>query len=49
MENGDTVEVGMVGYEGIVGLPVFLDADSVSSLAMVQIEGEGMKMNCVPT
>ncbi|MUG96906.1 helix-turn-helix domain-containing protein [Scytonema sp. UIC 10036] len=44
MENGDTAEVGMVGYEGIVGLPVFLDADSVSSLAIVQIEGEAMKM-----
>ena len=44
MENGDTAEVGLVGYEGIAGLPVFLDADSVSSLAVVQIEGEGMRM-----
>ena len=44
MENGESAEVGLVGYEGIVGLPVFLDADSVSSLAIVQIEGEGMRM-----
>lgn len=44
MENGETAEVGVVGYEGVVGLPVFLDADSVSSMAMTQIEGEGMRM-----
>ena len=44
MENGESAEVGLVGYEGIVGLPVFLDVDSVSSLAIVQIEGEGMRM-----
>ncbi|GAA6618831.1 Crp/Fnr family transcriptional regulator [Scytonema sp. NUACC26] len=44
MENGDAAEVGVVGYEGMVGLPVFLDTDSVSSLAIVQIEGEAMKM-----
>lgn len=44
MANGESAEVGFVGYEGIVGLPVFLDADSVSSLAIVQIEGEGMRM-----
>lgn len=44
MENGDRAEVGLVGYEGIAGLPAFLDADSVSSLAIVQIESEGMRM-----
>ncbi len=44
MENGETAEVGTVGYEGIVGLPVFLDTDSVSSLAITQVEGEGMRM-----
>lgn len=44
MENGETAEVGIVGYEGIVGLPVFLNTDSVSSLAMTQAEGEGMRM-----
>ncbi|MBD2257405.1 Crp/Fnr family transcriptional regulator [Pseudanabaena sp. FACHB-2040] len=44
MENGETAEVGIVGYEGIVGLPVFLDADSTTNLAITQIEGEGMKM-----
>lgn len=44
MDNGETAEVGIVGYEGIVGLPVFLGSDSVSSLAMTQVEGEGMRM-----
>jgi CRP-like cAMP-binding protein len=44
MENGATAEVGMVGYEGMVGLPAFLGADTVSSKAVVQIQGYAMKM-----
>ncbi|MBD0333971.1 MAG: Crp/Fnr family transcriptional regulator [Cyanobacteria bacterium Co-bin13] len=44
MENGETAEVGIVGYEGIVGLPIFLDADSTTNLAIAQIPGKAMKM-----
>lgn len=44
MENGATAEVGMVGYEGFVGLPVFLGTDRVSSEAMAQIVGESLRM-----
>lgn len=44
MENGEAVEVGTVGNEGMVGLPVFLGADTIPGQAFVQIPGDGMRM-----
>lgn len=44
MEDGSAVEVGTVGNEGMVGLPVFLGAKSIPGLAMAQIAGEALKM-----
>ncbi len=45
MENGSTTEVGLVGKEGMLGLPVFLGGNSTTSRAIVQIEGSAIKLN----
>jgi CRP-like cAMP-binding protein len=39
-----TLEVGIVGNEGIVGLSVFLGVETSSSLAIVQGAGQAMRM-----
>lgn len=45
MEDGGSVEVGLVGCEGMVGLPVALGDDVSPNHAIVQITGEGMRMD----
>jgi CRP-like cAMP-binding protein len=42
--NGCTIEVGIVGNEGMVGLPVFLGVRTSSSCAVVQGSGYAMRM-----
>lgn len=44
MADGAAVEVGVVGYKGIVGLPVFLGIDTVSGKAIAQIPGDALRM-----
>lgn len=44
MEDGDAAEVGMTGYEGMVGLPVLLGADHDDIEAMVQSPGTALRM-----
>ncbi|MBD2309359.1 Crp/Fnr family transcriptional regulator [Chroococcidiopsis sp. FACHB-1243] len=44
MEDGGVVEAATVGNEGMVGLPVFLEADTIPSEALVQIPGNAMRM-----
>jgi CRP-like cAMP-binding protein len=44
MDGGDVVEVGLVGSEGMVGLPVFLGADSSPFRAFAQVPGEGRRV-----
>jgi CRP-like cAMP-binding protein len=44
LENGTTIEVGMIGNEGLVGTPVLLGADSSPLEAMVQIPGSALRM-----
>jgi CRP-like cAMP-binding protein len=39
LEDGQAVEVGMIGREGLVGLPALLGAESVSTEALVQAAG----------
>lgn len=38
------VEVAMAGNEGIVGLPLFLGADSTPGRAVVQVSGDALRM-----
>ena len=42
LEDGQLMEVGIVGREGMVGLPVVLGADSGSVEAMVQVPGAAL-------
>ena len=43
-EDGETVEVGMVGNEGMFGVNVFLGSVTTPLLAQVQLPGEGLRM-----
>jgi CRP-like cAMP-binding protein len=42
--DGVAVETGLVGPEGIVGLPIFLGADSAPARAVVQLEGAAWRL-----
>jgi CRP-like cAMP-binding protein len=44
MEDGDAAEVGLVGREGMVGLPVLLGAECDDIEAMVQCPGTALRM-----
>lgn len=44
MEDGNTVEVGPVGREGLVGLRVFLGAETTPERVIVHIAGNAMRL-----
>jgi CRP-like cAMP-binding protein len=44
MENGEAIEVGTVGNEGMIGLPLFLEANTIPGQALAQIPGEAFQM-----
>jgi CRP-like cAMP-binding protein len=43
--NGATLEVAMVGNEGVIGLPVLFGAESTPISAVVQVPGEALRMS----
>ena len=45
MENGSTIEVGMVGKEGMIGLPIILDTQSTNLTTMVQVGDGGHRIS----
>ena len=45
MEDGSTVEVGVVSNEGMVGIPVILGDNTTTTRAFVQISGAAMQIN----
>ena len=45
LEDGTRIEVGMVGFEGMVGLPVLLGSGSSPWEGMVQIEGRALRLS----
>jgi CRP-like cAMP-binding protein len=45
MENGSSAEIAVVGHEGIVGISLFMGAESTSSRAVVQSAGQGLRLN----
>ena len=47
MNDGTTVEVGLIGRDGMVGIPVLLGNDIAFEEAVVQIEGSAMRMRSV--
>ena len=44
MENGASAEIAVVGYEGIVGISLFMGGESTPSRAVVQSAGEGLRL-----
>jgi CRP-like cAMP-binding protein len=44
MENGATVEVGVIGKEGLVGLPVLPGAKAMPGRTYIQIAGTGFRI-----
>ncbi len=45
MEDGSTVEAGLVSNEGMVGIPVILGDNTTTTTAFVQIPESGMQMD----
>lgn len=44
MENGSTTEIGVIGNEGMVGLPIILDTSYTNSTAVVQVGNGGYRI-----
>lgn len=44
MEDGDQAEVGVVGREGMLGLPLVLETDTAPLRAFAQVSGGAMRM-----
>lgn len=44
MEEGASVEVGIVGYEGFVGVPVFLNTERSPTQVLCQVSGSALRM-----
>jgi CRP-like cAMP-binding protein len=47
VENGGTIEVGIIGHEGMVGINVFLGCLLTPDKAIVQISGSAMRMKTI--
>lgn len=45
MVNGATAEIGMVGFEGMLGIAIFLGGDTTPNRAVVQSAGNAYKMD----
>ena len=45
MKDGSTTEIGLVGTEGMIGLPTFLGGNIATSRVIVQVEGNAVKMD----
>lgn len=45
LEDGDSSEVGLIGYEGMVGVPVILGTDRSPVEAFVQGEGSALRLD----
>ena len=44
MENGASAEISVVGFEGLVGVPLFMGGETTSSRAVVQSAGTGFRL-----
>ena len=48
MENGDAAEVGTIGNEGMVGVPIVLGDTAGPTSVYMQVAGVGMRMRAKP-
>jgi CRP-like cAMP-binding protein len=44
MQDGSTVEVGVVGKDGVVGLPILLGAQRMPGRTFIQVDGSGFRI-----
>jgi CRP-like cAMP-binding protein len=44
LEGGEALEIGLIGSEGMIGVPLILGIDSASFGAMVQMEGTALRI-----
>lgn len=44
MENGSTTEIGVIGNEGMIGLPIILETSYTNSTAIVQVGDGGYRI-----
>ena len=44
LADGATVEVGVVGIDGVVGLPILLGAENMPGETFIQVEGSGFRI-----
>jgi CRP-like cAMP-binding protein len=44
LENGATVEVGVIGVDGVVGLPILLGAQTMPGRTFIQVESSGYRI-----
>ena len=44
-ESGESVEVATIGYEGMVGLPLFLGGERAAVEIFIQVPGEGLHLS----
>ena len=44
MENGASAEIAVVGFEGLVGISLFMGGESTTSRAVVQSAGSGLRL-----
>jgi CRP-like cAMP-binding protein len=44
LEDGGTVEVGVVGREGMAGLPIIMDTDRIPCQTFIQMAGSGYRL-----
>lgn len=45
MESGSTIEIGIIGNEGMVGLPIILNTKYDCSDSVVQVGGDGVRIS----
>ncbi len=48
MQDGDQAEVGAIGREGMLGLPLVLGTDTAPFRAFTQVSGGAMRMKAAP-
>ena len=49
LEDGATVEVGVIGIDGVVGLPILLGAESMPGETFIQVEASGFRIDASAT
>lgn len=45
VQNGDTVEVGVIGIDGVVGVPILLGTGAFPGRTFIQIAGSGFRID----